>query len=292
MDIKELLTSFAQIAIFAMMLSMGMVLRFEGMAQLWRRPSLLIRSVIAAFVVVPLAAMAVVHVLPLSFEVRAGIGAMAAIPGAPTTYRKMLKGAYIPELAGSFQATMALLSMVLVPLWFGIFSALYPAVASASLATVFKQVMLIQGVPLLAGAAISQWFPELAEDFNEPLGRISNAMLVGVVLLVLAVGLPLVLKAGAMPVLAVVLMAAVALLSGHWLGGSDPTTRQTIAVANATRNAGLAIALITLNFPNAAHEILITIAAYAVIGAIAGKIYARLHQKRFAAAAETPNIAS
>jgi BASS family bile acid:Na+ symporter len=291
MDIKELLTSFAQIAIFAMMLSMGLVLRFEGIARLWKHPSLLIRSVIAAFIAVPLVAMAVVHVLPLSFEVRTGIGAMAIIPGAPTTYRKMLKGLGNPELAGSFQATMALLSIVLVPLWFGIISALYPAVASASLATVFKQVMLVQGLPLLVGAAISQWLPELAEEFDEPLGRISNAMLVGVVLLVLAVGLPLVLKAGPLPVLAVVLMAAAALLSGHYLGGSDPMTRHTIAVANATRNAGLAIALITLNFPNAAHEILVTIAAYAVIGAIAGKIYARLYQKRIAAAS-TPNAAS
>lgn len=292
MEIKELLTSFAQIAIFAMMLSMGLVLRFEGIVRLWRHPSLLLRSMITAFVVVPLAAMAVVHVIPLSFEVRAGIGAMAVIPGAPTIYRKMMKGDGNPELAGSFQATMAILSIVLVPVWFGIISAIYPAVATAPLSSVFKQVMLMQGIPLLCGAAISQWFPELAEEFNEPLSRISNAMLVGVVLLVLAIGLPLVLKAGALPVLAVVLMAAIALLSGHYLGGSDPIIRQTIAIANATRNAGLAIALITLNFPNTAHEILITIATYAVVGAIASKIYARLHQRHLVPSAETPTPAS
>jgi len=34
MDIKELLTSFAQITVFAVMLSMGMVLGFEGIARL------------------------------------------------------------------------------------------------------------------------------------------------------------------------------------------------------------------------------------------------------------------
>ena len=155
MDIKELLTSFAQITVFAVMLSMGMVLGFEGIARLWRRPSLLVRCLIAAFVVVPLAAMVVTMVLPLSFDVRAGIAAMAIIPGAPVTYRKMVKGPGDAELAGSFQATMALMSIVLVPLWFGIISALYPTVATAPLATVFKQVMLVQGLPLLAGAALS-----------------------------------------------------------------------------------------------------------------------------------------
>ncbi|MFM7529510.1 MAG: hypothetical protein ACKO63_13675 [Nodosilinea sp.] len=72
---------------------------------------------LAAFVLVPVAAMVVVFVLPLSFEVRAGIAAMAIIPGAPFTYRKMLKGAGDPGLAGSFQATMALLAIVQGPFW-------------------------------------------------------------------------------------------------------------------------------------------------------------------------------
>lgn len=292
MDIKTLLSSFAQITVFAVMLSMGMTLGFQGITRLWRRPSLMLRCFVAAFVVVPLAAMAVVYVLPLTFEVRAGIAAMAVIPGAPFIYRKMLKGPSDAELAGSFQATMVLLSIVLVPLWFGILSMLYPNDAAAPLATVFKQVMLMQGVPLLAGAAISQWLPEFTEDFDEPLNRISTAMLIAVVLLVLVVGLPLLLKAGVLPVVAVTVMAAVALLSGHFLGGADPVSRQTIAIANATRNAGLAIALITLNFPNAAHEILITIAAYAVISGIAAKIYARLYQKRLAQATETPRTIS
>lgn len=291
MEIKELLTSFAQMTIFAVMLSMGMVLGFAGLTRLWQRPSLLLRCVIAAFVVVPVAAMVVTQ-LPLDFNVRAGIAAMAVIPGAPVTYRKMVKGPGDEELAGSFQATMALLSMVLVPLWFGIISALYPAVATAPLATVFKQVMMVQGIPLLCGAAIAQWLPDLAEEFSDPLNRISSAMLVGVVLLVLAIGLPLVLKAGVLPVLAVVLMAAAALLAGHFLGGSDPTTRQTIAVANATRNAGLAIALIALNFPQSEHAILTTIATYAVISAIAGAIYAKLYNKRLAQLTEASQTVS
>lgn len=282
MDLKELLSSFAQITLFAVMLSMGMVLGFRGMVSLWRRPSLLLRSVVAAFVAVPLAAMVVTRALPLPFEVRAGIAAMAVIPGAPVIYRKMLKGPGNAELAGSFQATMALLSIVLVPLWFMVLSALYPADEVAPVAVVFKQVMLVQGLPLLVGAAIAHWLPDLADDFNEPLHRISSAMLIGVVLLVVVMGLSLVLKAGPLPILAVVLMAAAGLVSGHYLGGADPTVRQTIALANGSRNAGLALALITLNFPGVAQEVLVTIASYAVMSAIAGKIYTRLYQNQLA----------
>lgn len=280
MDIKELLTNFAQITIFAVMLSMGMVLGFDGITRLWRRPGLLLRCFIAAFLVVPLAAMAVTYLLPLGFETRVGIAAMAIIPGAPVTYRKMVKGTADARLAGSFQTTMALLSILLVPLWFGIISALYPSAATAPLSTVFKQVMAVQGIPLLLGAALQHWLPKLADELNDALDSVSTGMLAAVVLLVLAKGLPLVLHAGVLNILAIILMASAALLSGHFLSGTNPVERQTIAVANATRNAGLAIALIALNFPTAEDTILTTIATYAVISAIAGSIYTRLYQTR------------
>ncbi|MGF1569516.1 MAG: bile acid:sodium symporter family protein [Nodosilinea sp.] len=280
MDIKELLTSFAQITLFAVMLSMGMALRFQGMAMLWRRPGLLLRCTLAAFVVVPLAAMVVTWLLPLPFTVRAGIGAMAIIPGAPVIYRKMQKGPGDPNLAGSFQATMALLSIVLVPLWLSILAALYPNDATVPLATLFKQIMAVQFIPLVVGAALSQWLPDLAEELDEPLHRISTAMLAAVLILVLVVGLRLVLTAGPLPVLAVSLMAAAALLAGHILAGPDPVVRQTIAIANASRNTGLALVLITLNFPAAEHDILVTLVAYALISGIAGAIYSHLYKKR------------
>ncbi|HIK46251.1 MAG TPA: hypothetical protein IGR64_15430 [Leptolyngbyaceae cyanobacterium M65_K2018_010] len=286
MEIKELLTGFAQLTLFSVMLSMGMSLGFEGITLLWRRPGLLVRSFLAAFLVVPLAALVVTHLLPLSLEVRAGIGAMAIMPGAPVTYRKMLKGPGDKNLAGSFQATMALLSIVLVPLWVVIIVALFPNLASAPVATVFKQVMLAQVIPLVVGAAISHWLPELTQDYGDSVFRISTAMLIAVLVLVLAIGLPLVLKAGVIQVLAVIIMAAVALLAGHLLAGPNPMTSQTIAVANATRNAGLALVLMTLNFPNVKHEILTTIAAYAVISAIAGAIYTRLNQRNLTRVAE------
>ena len=150
------------------------------------------------------------------------------------------------------------------------------------MAVVGRQIFMVQGIPLLCGAAVRQWLPDLAKEFADPLNRISSAMLVGVVLLVLVMGLSLVLKAGPLPILAGVLMAAAALVAGHYLGGPDPLTRQTLAQATASRNAGLAIALMTLNFPAVAHEILVTIATYAVMTTIASKIYVRLHQKQLA----------
>ncbi len=225
MEIKELLSGLAYMTVFGVMLSMGMELGFSGMILLWQKPGQLIRAIAAAFVIVPLVAMLLVKLLPLPFTVRAGIAAIAVVPGGPFTYRKMLKGLGNPELAGSLQATMALLCIVLVPVWFWVISTLYLTDVVASPVVVGRQILMTQGIPLLIGAAIAHWLPDFVEEFNEPLNRISSALLVGVVLLVLAAGFKLVLQAGPLVILAVVLMAAAALISGHYLGGTTPRDR-------------------------------------------------------------------
>jgi len=56
---------------------------------------------------------------------------------------------------------------------------------------------------------------------------------------------------------------------GHCVGGPDPEMRISIALANSTRNAGLALALVALNIENTI-PILGTISAIALLSAIAG----------------------
>jgi BASS family bile acid:Na+ symporter len=279
MEIKTLLSHFAQLTLFAVMLSMGLNLRFRGVVALARQPVLLLRSLLAAFVLVPLAAIAVVKLPGLSFDVRAGIALMAIAPGAPMIYHKMLKGPADSTLAGSFQITMALLSVALVPLWIAILSALSPADAWVEPQTIAKQVFSAQLIPILLGTSLCHWLPDLAEEFEAPLARISDGMLLVLIVLILAIALPKVLTAGIPTVIAVVLMATAALLAGHWAGGPDPRTRLAIAVANATRNAGLALMLAAINFPNQ-EAMLSIIATYALISAVAGKVYTKQCQQR------------
>jgi BASS family bile acid:Na+ symporter len=80
------------------------------------------------------------------------------------------------------------------------------------------------------------------------------------------------------PVIAAILFAAASLLVGHYLGGPDPESRLTIAVANSTRNAGLALAIATANFSD--PGILGAIATYALLSAVAGNIYSKKYQQQ------------
>jgi BASS family bile acid:Na+ symporter len=280
LDIKTLLSSYAHITLFILMLSIGLSQGFANIAYLWRRPGLLLRCLLASFVVVPLAAMLINQVIPMAFAVKVGLATMAICPGAPMIYRKLLKGRALPHLAGSFQVTTALLAVVVVPLWLSIFAHLYPNDITVAPATIFKQVALAQLIPIAVGLAIRQWFPDLAEDLDQPVFKLGSFLLLGLLLVILVVALPKVLTAGVLPVIGAVLFAAVCLISGHMLGGPEPASRLTIAVANGTRNAGLALAIATANFPN--PGILAAIATYALFAAIAGSIYSNLYQKQLA----------
>jgi BASS family bile acid:Na+ symporter len=251
---------------------------FNNLVYLWRRPGLLVRCLIASFVLVPVAAMIINQVLPLSFAVKVGLATMAICPGAPMVYRKLLKGRTIPELAGSFQTTTALLAVIVVPLWLQIFARLYPNDADFTPANIFRQVAMAQLIPIVVGLVIHGWFPELTEDLEEPVFKIGSFLLLGLVFVILIVALPKVLTAGVVPVIAAILFAAASLLVGHYLGGPDPESRLTIAVANSTRNAGLALAIATANFSD--PGILGAIATYALLSAVAGNIYSKKYQQQ------------
>lgn len=278
-DIKAVLGSFAQLMIFLLMFSIGLQEGFKNLSLLWRRKPLLIRCLIASFIVVPLSAMLILSIVPMDTSSRIGLGVMAICPGAPLTYKKLTTMKASTALAGSFQATTSLFAILVVPIWVAIFSGIYPTQATVEASDVFQQVATVQFIPILAGLAINQWFPSLAENLLEPVSKISSIMFLGFVIILLVVALPMLLKIGVVTVIGVVLFITAAILAGHYLGGPEPETRLAIGLANSTRNAGLSLALTTMNFKDQ-PGILAAIAAIALLAFVADAIYASLYRRQ------------
>jgi predicted Na+-dependent transporter len=61
--------------------------------------------------------------------------------------------------------------------------------------------------------------------------------------------------------------------------GPTPEGRVALALANSSRNAGLALALVAINFENEGR-VLGTIGAIALLSAVAGAIYVNLYRKK------------
>lgn len=271
--IETLITKAAQLTLFSLMLGMGLSLTIRQVLYLWYKPGLLLRVLLASFVLVPIVAALVVQIIPLPTPVRIGIALMAITPGAPLIYQKVSKMKWNVPFAASYQVTVSLLVILFLPFVTTLLSYIYPNEGVVTPLQVFKQVLAVQLIPLAIGLSFRAGIPDLADDIQEFATRIGNGILLALSVVILVKGLDTVLDAGVLPILAIALIAAASLGIGHFLGGQDLDTRAALAIANTTRNAGLALVISVLDFTRA--EILPSIIVYALISAFAVVIYDR-----------------
>ncbi|MDX2230349.1 MAG: hypothetical protein NW220_11975 [Leptolyngbyaceae cyanobacterium bins.349] len=268
---RTIFKNFAALTLFVLMFSMGLRWTFADVIWLWRRPSLLVRSLISVFVAVPLFGVLLGFMPGFTVAERLGVGAIMICPGAPTIPQKSLKAGGHEQFAASLQFTVCLLAIVSIPLTASLLSQFYPNQAWLSPQEIAHQIFLAQVLPMGVGVLLAQYLPKLAHDWQEPVGKIANLLLVLLAIALLVVSLHKVLAAGFLTYLAIAGMAIASLVCGHLLGGPDPNTRTDLAYATVTRNAGLAILLVTLNFPNldfVKGGIISTLITYALITAI------------------------
>ena len=224
--------------------------------------------------------MLVLPLVPMVSYARIGLMAMAICPGAPLLHKKITNMNANSSLAGSFQVTTSLFAILAVPLWVRILTKIYPAEVTISPTEILTQVTTVQFIPIVIGLVICQWIPTLADDLLEPVQKISSLMFLGLVIVLLVIGLPKVLQVGVLTTIAIILFIAASIIIGHYLGGPEPETRLTIALANSTRNTGLALAIVAINFEDTG--ILAEIVAIALLAFIADVIYANLYRKQLA----------
>ena len=100
----ETLMLLLKLSVGVLILAIGMGATFADLGYLWRRPRLLLRSLLAMYVLVPLAAFLLVAFLPLSPGLKAALLVFAVSAGAPLLPRKLGafgSEAYVFSLLGS-----------------------------------------------------------------------------------------------------------------------------------------------------------------------------------------------
>src|SRR5262245_1141914 len=161
-------------------------------AFLWRQPGLLLRSLVAMDVAVPVAAVLLVLALRPPRVVAIGILAMAVAPGAPFAPQKELKlGGRLPYVY-SLLVTVALLAVVTIPLTLDILGFLFAADREAWVTPgqVAKVAVLMLVLPLLSGMLVRRALPGLAARLAKPLALAANLLIGAIALLVLVKAFP------------------------------------------------------------------------------------------------------
>ena len=274
---NAILLKFVSVTIFSLMFAIGVNHSHEQLTTLWRRPQLLLRSLLAVIGLVPLVVVVLLWLFDLPPAVAAGLAVLAAAPGAPLTYKRSQMAGGDPDYVASLQLTLALLAVLVTPLILAIFYTLFELdIERVSPFQVMLQIGQITCLPVILGLLIQRFAPKLSRVIAKPVQKIANVLFVLllvliVVILAIAPNLRAMLNLGGIPLAAILIMAAAALVIGHLMGGPSRGLRVALATACVARNVGLALYIAGLC--DYGQQIIPTLLTYMIVGAMTALPY-------------------
>ncbi len=274
----EIIGIFVTATIFTLMLTIGVNDSVEQLISLWRRSSVLIHALFAAIVLVPLLVALLLCLFDLPPAVATGLALLAAAPGAPLTTKRAQIAKADTTYVSSLQLTLALLAVVVTPIWLAIFYSVFElTIEAVSPISVASQIARVTVLPVVIGLLLQRFAPKFTDLVRKPLNMLANIMFVLLVLTVIVI-LAVTPELQAMLLLdwttigVIVIMAVSALAIGHFLGGRNPAQHGGLATACVARNFGLALYVAGLSEAGAAS--VPTLAVYLVLGALIAIPYA------------------
>jgi BASS family bile acid:Na+ symporter len=269
-----------KVSVGLLILAIGMGSTFSDLAYLWRRPGLLVRSLLAMYVLVPLAALVLVTLLPLAPPIKAALLVLAVSAGAPLLPKKL--GAFESDAyVFSLVVTSSVLAVVLVPAWVSLLGEHFGMAMEISPVTVAKAIAKAFLLPLAAGMVLRLLWPSWAQRWSDTLLAAAGIVLMACGVLMLATHYELLLLAHWWGFAALVALMLAALAIGQLLGGPTADDRTALAIACATRHVGIAV-LVATSFPGPRTAVLI--AAYVVASAAVSIPYLKWRRTKAAAA--------
>src|SRR5262245_42156877 len=115
MDLKQLVLLALQVSILSIVFGFGLKATPADLMYLVRRPGLLLRSLLAVFVIMPIVAILLVRMFDFPPTVRAALVALAISPVPPLLPRKERKAGATSSYGLGLMAILALVSIVAVP---------------------------------------------------------------------------------------------------------------------------------------------------------------------------------
>jgi BASS family bile acid:Na+ symporter len=252
---------------------LGLDARPQDALYLFRRPGLLMRALLAMYILMPLFAVALAGTFALHLAVEIALVGLAVSPIPPLLPKQELKAGGESAYIFGLLVAMSLLSIVFIPMVMELLGRTFRLSLHMSPVAVLELVLLTVLAPLVAGMAVRRVKPEVAERIARPTVKVAMALLVLSVLPVLFIATrPMLSLIGNGTLAAILAFFLVGLVAGHLLGGPNPHHRTVLALCTAFRHPGIAIAIAQANFPQQ-KLVLPAILLYLIVGAVMSSLY-------------------
>jgi BASS family bile acid:Na+ symporter len=228
------------ISVVLIVIALGLRCSLADAAYVLDRPSLLVRSIVAMNLIMPLLAVWLVSSFDLKTSVKVALVALAISPIPPFLPSKRLNLTSRGYIYGIVVAA-AVCSVVLVPASASLLST-YFQTQHVPLVKVLLVVALTVLAPLSIGLFIQRIQPTRAPNLATILSKVGTGVLLVACIPVLLMEWPTFRSLyGDGTVVAAIVLSILGLLVGHLVGGPDPQNRTVLALATASRHPGVAL---------------------------------------------------
>ena len=284
MTAQEILILAIRTSIILTVFGFGLQATMADVLYLWRRPSLLARSLVAMFVVMPLAAIAMAKLFALRPSVEIMLTALAISPLPPLLPRKEVKaGGHIPYALG-LMVIIGVLAIAIVPFLtrlIGVFAGRPFSMAPGAVASAIVGMVVL---PLAAGLIVRAVLPAFAERYAKRVGQVAKVLLAISVLPILVTALPSALALiGNGTLLAMVAFVVIGLGAGHWLGRPAEDHEVALALSTSARHPAIALGIAKANFPDE-PDLLATLLLYLLVSGAVAAAYMAWRKRHVAGA--------
>ncbi len=264
------------IALVLIMLDMGLRFRFDGVIAAARALRIALLAILVNYALIPAVTLALLGLARPDPRVALGFLTLAVCPGAPLgpPITGLARGD-VPRAIG-LMLILAGLSVFLSPLLLGLLAA--RAGGDETLVVdplaIVRVLLMTQLVPLFTGLGLHAYAPAAAAKLARPVhGLASGLFVLLVVCLVIAQRVELAtIRPRGWLWMALLLLASLAF--GWLCGGPSATGRKTLAVTSTTRNAAVALAIVTASFPGT--PAVTAVVAYALVSTLGAVLFAYL----------------
>jgi bile acid:Na+ symporter, BASS family len=205
----------------------------------------------------------------------AGLFMVGAAPGAPLLTRNLARKGFDMHMAASYQVWAALMVPVMIPILVASAGKLYGRDIWIPPAVLLRQIALKQFLPLSVGIAIAWFAPSRSQRLQPAMNVLGNVLFMAMIAVVLFKMGPALKAITPLVPLAASLLAVGSIAAILLLRFRDVLVRETFAICNANRHAGLALLLSGqyMHAPNA----LPIVACYALFAPLIMFAYVRYH---------------
>jgi bile acid:Na+ symporter, BASS family len=268
MDTAALIKLLNVTALIAIMLAMGMQVKFQAVMGSTRPLRRLALCLFANYVLVPAVTVGLLYLFQANPMVWVGFLVLAVCPGAPVGPPATTIARGNVAWAIGMMVILAGLSTILAPALLGM---MVPQIAPESnlhidYLAIAKTLLIAQMLPLALGLAIHHWAPQITRWIVKPLGMLANVLLLLLVALIVATQYET-LAAIRLRAWTGMIMLMLASMGLGWLcGGAEGAIRKAMVLTTASRNVAVGLVIVTSNF--AGTPAVTAVVAYALISIV------------------------